>query len=105
MQAQAVADGFGIALADAVQQREAFLDRYPAIKEAVVRVVEDGRIRGYAAVYGNKKNRTGASHDRGGFVLTSRDSAQGPAVPSALLESRGRFERRTASAEKSQKFF
>jgi DNA polymerase-1 len=52
MQAQAVADRFGIPFAEAERQREAFLDCYPSIKAAMVTVVEDGRVRGYASIIG-----------------------------------------------------
>jgi DNA polymerase I len=52
MQAQAVADRFGIPLAKAERQRQAFLDNYPVIKAAMDRLVEDGRIRGCAAIIG-----------------------------------------------------
>jgi DNA polymerase I-like protein with 3'-5' exonuclease and polymerase domains len=52
MQAGAVADRFGIPLADAERERQSFLDCYPAIKDAMVSMVEDGRVRGYAAIIG-----------------------------------------------------
>jgi DNA polymerase-1 len=62
MQAQAVADRFGIPLAEAVRQRQAFLDCYPSIKAAMVAVVEDGRVRGYAAIIGGLRRRVSAGH-------------------------------------------
>jgi DNA polymerase-1 len=57
MQAQAVADRFAISLADAERERRAFLDCYPAIKAAMVTVVEDGRIRGYSAIIGGLRRQ------------------------------------------------
>ena len=62
MQAQAVADRFGIPLAEAERQRQAFLDSYPAIKAAMDRLVEDGRIRGYAAIIGGLRRYLPASN-------------------------------------------
>ena len=60
MQAQAVADRFGIPLGDAERQRQAFLDCYPSIKSAMVSIVEDGRARGYAAIIGGLRRRISA---------------------------------------------
>jgi len=57
MQAQAVADRFGVTLADAERQRRAFLDCYPTIKAAMVTIVEDGRIRGYSAIIGGLRRQ------------------------------------------------
>ena len=52
MQAQAVADRFGVTLAEAERQREAFLDCYPAVRAAMVTAATVGRVRGYAAIVG-----------------------------------------------------
>lgn len=52
MQAQAVADRFGISLVEAERQRTAFLDCYPAIRTAMGTAAADGRVRGYAPVVG-----------------------------------------------------
>jgi DNA polymerase I len=62
MQAQAVADSFGITLAEAERQRHEFLDCYPSIKAAMDRLVEDGRIRGCAAIIGGLRRYIPATH-------------------------------------------
>jgi len=57
MQAQAVADRFGIPLVDAERQRQSFLDCYPSIRSAMGTIVEDGRIRGHAAIIGGLRRQ------------------------------------------------
>jgi len=61
MQAQAVADRFGIPLAEAIRQRQAFLDCYPSIQAAMVAVVENGKVRGYSAIVGGLHRYIAAS--------------------------------------------
>jgi DNA polymerase-1 len=62
MQAEAIADRFGISLAEAEQQRQEFLDSYPTIKAAMARLVEDGRIRGCAVTIGGLRRYIPATH-------------------------------------------
>ncbi len=62
MQAQAVADRFGLPLAEAERQRQAFLACYPSVRAAMVAAVEDGRVRGYAAVLGGLRRRIAGGH-------------------------------------------
>ena len=57
MQAQAVADRFGVSLAEAERQRVAFLDRYPSVHAAMNMAAADGRVRGYAAIVGGLRRR------------------------------------------------
>jgi DNA polymerase-1 len=52
MQAQAVADRFGISLTEAERQRADFLDCYPAVRTAMNTAAADGRVRGYANIVG-----------------------------------------------------
>lgn len=59
MQAQAVADRFGIALAEAEHQRAAFLDCYPAVRAAMRAAAADGRVRGYATIVGGLRRHIG----------------------------------------------
>jgi DNA polymerase I len=52
MQAQAVADRFGVSIAEAERQRQAFLDCYPSVRAAMVAAAEDGKVRGFASIVG-----------------------------------------------------
>jgi DNA polymerase-1 len=65
MQDQSVADRFAISLAEAKQQRTAFLEKYLAVREMMGRVEIDGRIRGYAPIIGGLRRH----------VATGRGSA------------------------------
>jgi DNA polymerase-1 len=62
MQAQAVADRFGLLLEEAERQRKAFLACFPSVRAAMVAAVEDGRIRGYAAVLGGLRRQIPEGH-------------------------------------------
>jgi DNA polymerase I len=52
MQAQAVADRFGISVAEAERQRQLFLTCYPSVRAAITTAVTNGRVRGYAPILG-----------------------------------------------------
>jgi DNA polymerase-1 len=52
IQAQAVADRFGISLAEAKRQRATFLNCYPDVRAAMISAATDGRVRGYASLVG-----------------------------------------------------
>jgi DNA polymerase-1 len=52
MQAQAVADRFGISVTEAEHQRAAFLNCYPAVRAAMSEAAADGRVRGHANIVG-----------------------------------------------------
>jgi DNA polymerase-1 len=67
MQAQAVADRFGLPLAEAEGQRRAFLACYPSVRAAMVAAVEDGRVRGYAAIVGGLRRQIA-----GGYKAVNR---------------------------------
>ena len=62
MKAQAVADRFGLPLAEAERQRRAFLACYPSVRAAMVAAVEDGRVRGYAAIVGGLRRLIADGH-------------------------------------------
>jgi DNA polymerase-1 len=62
MQAQAVADRFGLPLVEAERQRQAFLACYPSVRAAMVAAVEDGRVRGYAAIVGGLRRQIAGGH-------------------------------------------
>jgi DNA polymerase I-like protein with 3'-5' exonuclease and polymerase domains len=65
MQDESVADRFAIPLAEAKQQRTAFLEKYPAVREMMCRAEIDGRIRGCAPIIGGLRRH----------VATGRGSA------------------------------
>jgi DNA polymerase-1 len=62
MQAQAVADRFGLPLAEAERQRRAFLACPPSVRAAMIAAVEDGRVRGYAAIVGGLRRQISGGH-------------------------------------------
>jgi DNA polymerase-1 len=86
MQAQAAADRFGIPLAEAARQRQAFLDCYPAIKGGMATVVEDGRVRGYAAIFGGLRRRVPAGHKAANqFINTPVQAGAGVVFREAVV--------------------
>jgi DNA polymerase I-like protein with 3'-5' exonuclease and polymerase domains len=62
MQAQSVADRFGLPLGEAERQRRAFLACYPSVRAAMIAAVEDGRVRGYAAIVGGLRRQIAGGH-------------------------------------------
>jgi DNA polymerase I len=62
MQDQAIADRFVIPLAEATRQREAFLARYPGVREMMRRADQDGRARGFAPVVGGMRRHVPPGH-------------------------------------------
>ena len=86
MQAQAVADRFGISLAEAERQRAAFLDCYPAVRAAMSAAAADGRVRGYAAIVGGlRRHIAGGSKAVNQLINTPVQGSAGVVFREAIV--------------------
>jgi DNA polymerase-1 len=86
MQAQAVADRFGISLNEAEHQRAAFLDCYPAVRAAMSAAAADGRVRGHAAIVGGlRRHIAGGSKAVNQLINTPVQGSAGVVFRQAIV--------------------
>ena len=96
MQAQAIADRFGVPLAEAERQRREFLACYPSVRAAMSAAVEDGRVRGYAAVVGGLRRQiTGGHKAVNRLINTPVQAAAGVVFREAVIRLYQHFRRTT----------
>ena len=57
MKAPGIADRFGVSLAEARRQREAFMTQFPGISAAMRSAEEDGSVRGFAPITGGLRRQ------------------------------------------------
>jgi DNA polymerase I len=97
MLAQAIADRFGVSLAEARRQRAAFLDCYPALRAAMNTAAADGRVRGYANIVGGLRRYIGGSGKAANqFINTPAQGSAGVVFREAIVRLYQHFRGTTA---------
>lgn len=71
MQAQGIADRFGVSIQEAERQRNAFLAAYPSLRDNCVRAVRNGQAIGYASICSGPKRHIPSSYNAKNLLINT----------------------------------